>query len=144
METSHVICPTCLKQVIPVAAADGVTCPVCGTTLGARLEGRSAAAIPSATNVGMTWGVLLMALLAPAALTCFSALAKRDDLSVGLTFLGSLGAALFGAIWLASRLDLSVAARIGLAIVFAAVFYVGCVALSFAGCAMGGGIRLGG
>jgi len=146
MESPRALCPTCQQEVVFVPAGEGKACPKCGTTFhvgnGAQLP--SAPASPRKTAT--TWLVLLASLLTPPLLTFLVALSGSEQLSTGVALGGSGVAAVFGAIWLASRLNLQLGLRIGIGIVLAPVFFGACFALSFAGCALGtpGGFKVGG
>lgn len=144
MEPPETFCPACQEKVAPIAATNGQTCPKCGRTFGVGQTAPSPAAPAPVAQVRTTWWVLLAALLAPAVMAFLGALARSESLSAASTFFGSGAAALFGAFWLGSRLNLQVSLRIVVALLLAPVFYVACVALCFAGCALSGGINVGG
>ena len=144
MEPTQAYCPACQEEVAFTYAAGGKTCPRCGATF--VLDDFTPRSEPSPRSTGTTWLVLLALLLAPPAMTFLAAAAKSEDASIGIALAGSAVAAVAGAIWLTTRLNLHIGLRIGLAILLAPVFYGACFALCFAGCALGtpGGIKLGG
>ncbi len=144
MQSTQAICPACKEEVAFLPTANGQLCPKCGVTFGGDTAARTPPALLSPAQTTQTWPVLLGVLLAPSVITFLAALARNDAASAGIALLGSGVAALFGAFWLASRLKLHVGVRIGLGILLAPVFYLACLALCFAGCAVGGGAKFGG
>jgi hypothetical protein len=146
MEPPQAFCPVCREEVAFIQDAGRRTCPHCGATFAVDDLPAWSDASPRPARGATTWLVLLALLLAPPAMTFLAAAAKAEAVSTGIALAGSGLAALVGAIWLATRLNLHVGLRIGLAILLAPVFYGACFALCFAGCALGtpGGIKLGG
>ena len=126
-------CPACQEEVVSIATQSGKLCPKCGAdawTWAAEPPPSPDDALP--TN----WLVLLAIILAPAVLTTLGVLVGSGEGIMVLVLYGSGVAALIGALWVALRIKLHLAIRIGLAILLTPVFYFACVALSFAGCAL--------
>jgi len=146
MESPQIICPVCKRAVTFVPTGDGRICPRCGTTFGVGAGERLPDESSPPPQAAKTWLVLLAVLLTPAVMTFLAALSRSGEASGGIAFFGSAVGALIGAFWLVSRLNLHAGIRIGLAILLAPVFFGACLALCFAGCALGdrGGFRVGG
>ena len=146
MEPPQAYCPACKEEVVFIRNGGCQTCPHCGTAFA--VDSVLPRPEPPARSArgATTWLVLLALLLAPPVLTFLAAAAKREAVSTGIALIGSGLAALIGAIWLPTRLNLHVGIRIGRAILLVPVFCGACFALCFAGCALGtpGGIKFGG
>jgi uncharacterized paraquat-inducible protein A len=144
MEPPQAFCPACQEKVAFTLTGGHKTCPRCGAAFAVDAFTPLSEPPPQATSA--TWLVLLALLLAPPVMTFLAAAARSETASTGIALAGSGVAAVTGALWLATRLNLHVGLRIGLAILLAPVFYGACFALCFAGCALGtpGGRKLGG
>ena len=120
-------CPACGREVEFDSNANAASCPHCGKSLPEVVP-------PATANLLIFFAVLL----APAVLALLGALGKIEGLAVGSPLVGGGIAGIICGIMLARRVGRSTGSRIGLGILFVALFAFVSFTLSFFGCLLGG------